>query len=217
MRNHLNIWHPIQRYNRIKNAMDFIRPFTEVFVMQQYSWLYNHLKPNTTLIDLGAAMGDTAIYFAPNPRIKAIKGYEPVKRYYNEANRFLTFSPFKDKIKYYNMAVGGAGGIINPETNQKNGIQYTSLTSILKGLKNVAIKSDCEGAERYMFDNVDLKEVYAIQIECHFNSVRNMKSKMKKHGFRATIPKPFGLDPGVGNKLKVIDQPDAEHLYCLKA
>ena len=42
-----------------RKYVKFYRHYDEIFITQAYGWLYNHLKPNTTLLDLGAFIGDT--------------------------------------------------------------------------------------------------------------------------------------------------------------
>lgn len=169
---------------RLKNALDFRGTFTETFIEQQYLWLLQTLKPNTTLVDIGGHMGDTAVYFAASPKVKKVIAYEPSTKLYKEALHNVTMSPFKDKIQFNRIAVGKQNQSIIYD-NEKGGVRYIALDDVLRRLKNVAIKCDCEGGERYIFKGVNLKEVYAMQIEYHFNCVGALARDLKEAGFKA--------------------------------
>lgn len=54
----------------------------------------------------------------------------------------------------------------------------------LRNLKNVMIKSDCEGAEYQIFNDVkNLKEVYAVQLEYH-KGYKPLQDFFEKAGFK---------------------------------
>ena len=44
----------------------------EVFMKQAYKWLYDRIVKDTVLIDIGAMIGDTSVYFAMNPNVKKV-------------------------------------------------------------------------------------------------------------------------------------------------
>jgi len=60
-----------------RQKIKFYSHLNEIFFNQPYYWLWSHAKPHTTLIDIGAFIGDTAVYFAMNPNIDKIIAYEP--------------------------------------------------------------------------------------------------------------------------------------------
>ncbi|MCL4379220.1 FkbM family methyltransferase [Candidatus Marsarchaeota archaeon] len=134
------------------------------------------------MIDIGGYMGDTAVYFAVSPKVKKVIAYEPTKRLYREAILNISMSPFKDKIQFKNMAIGEREQsiIYDNETD----VRYIALDDVLSGLKNVAIKCDCEGAERYMFNDTNLKQVYAMAVECHYGCISTVAKRLKNIGFR---------------------------------
>ena len=60
-----------------RQKIKFYSHLNEIFFNQPYYWLWSQAKPHTTLIDIGAFIGDTATYFAMNSNIDKIIAYEP--------------------------------------------------------------------------------------------------------------------------------------------
>ncbi len=146
--------------------------YRETFVQDQYGWLADKLKPDTMLLDFGAAAGDTALYFARMKEVKSIYSYEIDKKAYKWAVDNIEKSPHKDKISIHN---------IDAKTVKIDGFND----------KNIAVKCDVEGAEYGMFtEDVNLNNVYAIQMEFH-NKIRNEHLKLTKllnsQGFRTEV------------------------------
>ena len=150
---------------------------SSTFMEQQYFWLYSRIRPGTTLIDIGANIGDTAIYFAMNPNVRRVMGYEPVSGLFKEAGKNIGSSPYGKRIRLINEAM-----------------TPSLLGDALRGLQRVAIKCDCEGAEATMFDDADLSQVYAMQIEYH-NCLSKVRDTLRKKGFRVSRkgPKEMGM------------------------
>ena len=154
--------------------------YRDIFRDQPYRWLYDRIKPNTLVIDLGAAIGDTAIYFSMNPNVKEIWGYEPdYKRYarleanLKHTNGNPTPTNFKRIVKTYNIAVDW----------------YKLQEILMEAKKPVAIKCDIEGGEYALFSNgarnqIDLSKVYAIIMEYH-NGYREIVKTLRAKGFKA--------------------------------
>jgi len=132
-----------------------ITGYRETFIDQQYRWLYDRIKPNTTVMDIGAATGDTAIYFGMHPNAKRIYSWEPDKGQYN---KFM-----KNAMKCKNRDIKNLTGF--NKCFDWNDIKTAEM-------KTVAIKCDCEGAEFDIFDqNAPLDNVYAIMLEFHNQGV----------------------------------------------
>ncbi|MDI6882031.1 MAG: FkbM family methyltransferase [Methanothermobacter sp.] len=76
----------------------------EVFVDEEYC--FKHLSDDALIIDVGAYVGDTALYFAS-------KGYnviafEPISQFYNTAKKNLELNPkLSKKIKFINKGISG--------------------------------------------------------------------------------------------------------------
>ena len=173
-------------------------PLDEIFIRQEYNWLYTRIRPNTTLIDVGAYIGDSSIYFSFNPNVSKIFAYELVYKNYKEAeSNFKRLGLLDSRVTLTNAGVDGYDGSI--DTDEKHGFdsgariekmpkgshktQICSLKGILKGKNNIIIKVDAEGAEHRMFENVDLSEVYAIQMEYH-DGLKNLVRILEKNGFK---------------------------------
>jgi len=71
--------------------------FHEIFIQQPYHWLVERLKPNTTVLDIGANIGDTPVYFSMFPTVKKVVAYEPVLKTYLEGKANINQSPYKTR------------------------------------------------------------------------------------------------------------------------
>ena len=187
----------IERFNEIDQEAG---QFREIFVEQPYYWLYKKIKPNTTVIDIGANIGDTAIYFAMNNNVKEVIAIEPLPANYDHLIKLIEKSPLKNKIKCIKGAVTSkkieklidsritstSKNFERLKFNTGEKIDSYTLNEILFGLKNVVIKSDCEGAEKSIFNNIKLNEVYAMQIEYH-NCKNLLKNILEKYGYEIKV------------------------------
>jgi len=131
------------------------------FIDQQFEWLCQDLKPLTTAIDIGANIGEATIYLAMHKEIIKILAYEPSPDLYAHAVANVKRSGLEHKIKLVNSEIG-------------------PLENILKGLKNVIIKSDTAYAK--IEDTTDLSEVYRLQIKYH-EGVQRLEKILEKKGF----------------------------------
>lgn len=161
-----NITHPMQAVGKYERLIQRDALMNETFFGQVYHWLVEQLRPGTTVIDIGANIGDTAIYFAQFKEVKKVIAYEPFPYTYRLMLDHLQGCPLSYKITARNEAIGERPAtIIMPETEEdsagldvlslkrKSGVavKVTSLSEALKGLKDVAIKCDVEGAEESLF------------------------------------------------------------------
>ncbi|MCL4365176.1 MAG: FkbM family methyltransferase [Candidatus Marsarchaeota archaeon] len=163
-----------------RQKVKFYNHLSEIIFNQPYYWLYSIARPNTTLIDIGAFIGDTAAYFAMNPNIDRIIAYEPHPNTFKILSENIKAMPqqISSKITLKNVAITDEKGYVsnnmkeitgtNKTAKSKKGIRSTTLKDELEGISNIAIKSDCEGGEYRIFRNTeDLNNVYAIQMEYH--------------------------------------------------
>ena len=178
--------HPSRTLETLIKAVHVSEVFNDVWIEQHYLWLYQRTRPGTTLVDIGANIGDSAIYFAMNPNIKRIFAYEPFPKVYQQMLKNVAHPFFRSKITPINKALAEKrmskridsvtshstiGADYLTESENENGVMIESITlnDALKGLSNVIIKCDCEGAEESLFDDANLDKVYAIEIEYHKN------------------------------------------------
>ena len=146
------ILHPKRALENLRLMEIEMSVYKEVFIEEPYLWLYERIKPNTTVLDIGACCGETAIYFARSPNAKRVVSYEPEDKLCEIAERNIKNSRYANKIT------------LNKE-------RLHDFTGIYDNFKSIAIKCDIEGGEKELFDKFILynlqKKVYAIQIEFH--------------------------------------------------
>ena len=139
--------------------------YREIFRDQVYIWLYDRIRGNSLVLDIGANMGDTAIYFAMHPNTKRVWSYEPdIKEY-----RKLCYNTYKfqNKVITHNEAL-------------------VHLPELPKKATPIAIKCDCEGAEYSIFsEQADLSGVYAILIEYH-HGPKDIPKILESKGFKVS-------------------------------
>jgi FkbM family methyltransferase len=164
-----------------------------------------------TVIDIGANIGDTPIYFTLHGANRVI-GIEPYPKNYELAIKNVLTNEFSDKIM---MILAGCSSkmdqiIIDPEyesniesqlKNSTSGesIPLLTLEDILKkyNVENGSIlKMDCEGCEYdvilHSSDEI-LKRFSHIQIEYH-SGYKNLKEKLERCGFKIKVSPPVATD-----------------------
>lgn len=152
----------------------------ETFKEEQYKWLVTDLKPNTFAVDIGAFVGDSAMYLAMNQNITHIEAYEPFPDTYERAKANIIKAGLDKKVNLHNMGVSDKETTVKLPTSpqgmdskMKNNmvgkdVPVTTINKILEGKSNIIIKCDCEGEEHKIFvDGTNLSEVYKIQMEYH--------------------------------------------------
>ena len=117
---------------------------------------------DTVLIDIGAMIGDTSVYFAMNPNVKKVIAIEPNPASYVLLKKNVSECPIK-KIETMQVAVSCSEGFsrmshpyatgFNRTVLAESGIRTVTLQSLLDGFrgKRIAIKCDVEGAELSIF------------------------------------------------------------------
>jgi FkbM family methyltransferase len=176
-----HVFHPFRTKRQVERSLACWDAAEDVFITQQYNWLASRLKANTTVIDLGANMGDTAIYFAQFKESTVVMAYEPGPVPYKMMLENLGKCSIGAKVRPYNYAIGEKEGtlLLKDKLHTRSSsaeamvaakgtpVKVVTLSSVLDGLTNVVIKCDIEGAEETIFDGVDLSMAYAIQLEWH--------------------------------------------------
>ncbi len=189
-------------------ALDWKSGFLEeTFIKQDYAWLAERLKPNTVVLDLGGAIGDSAIYLAGLKNVSRVISLEPVPKVYEIGKKLIAESPerIRNKIEFSNAAISDKEGksLIQPNSwsgtavstrTEDHGISISKHTidSLTKGVTNpIAIKCDIEGDEKMIFTNADLSKVYAIQLEHHWNSKELVRGILEGKGFKTVDLNPM--------------------------
>lgn len=153
---------------------------------------------NRDIIDIGANVGDTALFFAKNGA--NVIAFEPVKHLYELGLENISLNlDLKDKIKFINKAVGGKKGKLNIEAvSTESYINSTDHYEIdVITVKDVLndydfptdiLKMDCEGCEFEIILNEDLTMFNEIIFEHHSKiagkDYKPLIEKLKKEGFK---------------------------------
>jgi len=178
-----------------------------VFFKKEYEFLNVR---NKIVIDIGANIGDTAIYFVLVGAKKVI-GVEPSEEIFRHAEKNLELNNMSSKI---NLFLAGCstnktgielnyGDLISSHIKNSNiasnkilKIPTMTIEDLIKDFSNerLILKMDCEGCE---YDNIlntpdhILKKFDQIQIEYHSGYV-NLKKKLQKCGFKVIVSRPSG-------------------------
>jgi len=177
----------------------------ENFINEQYKWLDVKGKD---AVDIGANVGDTAIYFALKGA-KHVYTFEPYPYSYNIAMKNIKLNHLEDKITLLNEGCGKSGFVTIKEEYKNTGstdlknfkkgkkIKIENLDEIVKrfNLKHAALKVDCEGCEYDLILNASdeaLKAFDQIIMEYHYG-YRNLVKRLEQAEFKVkySLPKRF--------------------------
>lgn len=149
------------------------------------------------VVDLGAALADSAILFVQNGAAK-VYGYELNKRTYDFAQKNIRLNHLEKKveIEYCGVSSGKISstdvilGACVPEQDRKavDQASFKTLAQIVKekAIKNGVLKVDVDGFEYEIFRNADIETLNkfdSIFIEYHFG-VQDLIEKIKSAGFK---------------------------------
>jgi FkbM family methyltransferase len=153
----------------------------EVFFRDCYRFIAG---PNEIVLDVGASVGDSALYFATEGT-KRVIAIEPYPAAYELLLINAAEGGFSNVIEPVNAAVGRAVGstILDPKSEglgrlaarraRGNEVPVTTLNQLVEryGIANGVLKMDCEGAEYYALsasDDATLRSFVKMQIEFHY-------------------------------------------------
>ena len=175
-----------------------------------FEQVYNFLKvEGKTVIDIGANIGDSSIYFAAKGAKKII-ALEPFPKNNNLARKNIELNNLSDKITLLSAGCSGKKGIITLDPNQVGAGSVTDFiqdgTKIpLKTLDELihefnipddsVIKIDCEGCEVDVIkfsDKKTLQKFSQIIIEYHYG-YKDLKDKLENCGFKVVTTSPLFL------------------------
>jgi len=186
-------------YFYLSNIIGFIN---ENFIEGQYKWLDVKGKD---VVDVGASVGDTAIYFALKGA-RHVYAFEPYPYSYNIAKKNIKPNHLEDKITLLNEGCGKSGFVTikadyknTGSTDLKNfkkgkKIRIESLDEIVKrfNLKNATLKVDCEGCEYDLILNASYETLHAfdqIIMEYHYG-YKNLVRRLNEAGFKVRYSLP---------------------------
>jgi FkbM family methyltransferase len=152
-----------------------------------------------TILDIGANIGDSSIYFALKGAKKVI-AIEPFPANYELAKKNIELNNLEQIINVYLASCSNKSGFLVVDNKKSGGsislipsrdgtkIPLFSLENILKqnNLDSAVLKMDCEGCEYDSILNTDdriLKKFSTIIIEYH-HGYQNLVEKLKNCGFQ---------------------------------
>lgn len=188
----------IKFYDSINNG-DIIG----VFLIEEYRSLP---VKGRTIIDIGANIGDSAIYFGMHGADKVI-ALEPYPKNYETAKKNIELNNLSDKTNLILAGCSSTCGTITIDPEKERSVRSSlqesthgidvplmTLESILKENKinSALLKMDCEGCEyeAILSSSTDTLQKFShIQIEYHYG-YKNLKSKLESCGFKVSITNP---------------------------
>ncbi len=174
-------------------ALQLIR---EQFFKEQYTKLEVY---NKDVVDIGASIGDTAIYFALNGA-RHVYALEPSLYQYETATRNIKLNGLGDRITVLNEGCGGKTHMVHTPTGFKtvacsplrvsgtgHKIRISSLEDIVGrySIKDAVMKIDCEGDEYDIILDSSaavLRKFSQIIIEYHYG-YKNLEQRLSGSGF----------------------------------
>lgn len=173
-----------------------------VYFNEEYSWMNVKEK---IVIDVGANIGDSAIYFSIKGAKKVI-AIEPFLKNYESAKKNIIMNHLENKIDLKLAGCSGKNGFINIKKDvaspraqildKKGGkeIPLISLSKLVEPFENdsLVLKMDCEGCEYDAILNTDdsiLGKFDSIFVEYHYG-YQNIIKKLKSCGFKIKLIEP---------------------------
>ena len=171
------------------------------FFYEEYSFLKVKHK---TVIDIGANIGDSSIYFALNGAKKVV-GIEPYPYAYRLMEKNIRLNSLQKTVIPLNAGYGPIGSVVVTTKNSSNGmdlkeakkgktIPLYNLAYLSKRFKlnHAILKMDCEGCEYNLLkeEKAVIRKFDQIQIEYHYGCEELVK-KLRQAGFKVshTTPK----------------------------
>ncbi len=173
----------------------------EVFGMEIYNYLEVEGKK---VVDVGANICDSAIYFALKGALKVI-ALEPFPQAFKTGKDNILLNALEEKVELLNAACGSTDGFLEVDSERKSVageiakegkgkiISVKSIETLVKDYEILdgILKMDCEGCENEVFEKITpnvLRRFAQIEIEFHFGPT-TILSILQDAGFNVLIPK----------------------------
>ena len=179
-----------------------------IFVKNEYNFLRVKDK---MILDVGANIGDTAIFFALNGAKKVI-GIEPFQKNFKIAEKNVSFNNFSNEIELVQAGCSSESGSIKITPDEQSNIESVikkseegedisliSLKDIIKKYqisKDSILKIDCEGCEYDIIEDAadeTLLHFSQIQLEYH-SGYKSLKRRFESIGFEVKFTEPHATD-----------------------
>jgi FkbM family methyltransferase len=191
--------HIVLEYDGIKVIMDNSQEFcaiNEVIIQKTYELGLGN--DDYCVIDIGANIGDSVLYFSSLKEVNAVYAYEPFKNSFDKALKNFALNPdLSSKIRSFNVGISNENTELYVNTPKEtfgvsiNHVQKGDDKIIIKeasellapiinahfGKQKILLKLDCEGSEYDIVESLDksglLAKIDVIIGEWHFVGKRN--------------------------------------------
>ena len=175
---------------------------------------YRHIKASGTVVDVGAFIGDTAVYFA-SQGAKRVVAFEPARQLYQYAIDNVKLNHLDNTVEVHNCAIGTRKGeakfFYNPNwpglssldegrfEAQIQNVVVVSLADVIRDVGNVELlKLDCEGAEYQLLPHLHetgvISRVQNVILEVH-GSKQPILGILKHDGYKIVHVDESGPNP----------------------
>jgi len=154
------------------------------------------------VLDIGANVGDTSIYFALRGARKVI-ALEPYLHTFNQARFNISYNGFEDRILLLNEGAGRTGWLLLDQNLQSTRstpavvapggtkVRFNSLKELVDrfSLQDAVLKINCEGCEQELLldsDKLTLRSFVQIGLEYHGDYSRISK-RLDSAGFKVRL------------------------------
>lgn len=207
----------------IKDGTRFwVRSFSDLMIIRSifgdeiYKPLFNNLKDEATFIDIGAYIGDSAVYAAGFPKVKKIISIEPLVNNLKLLRKNLKENTVNNVLVLEKAAASDLNGrniyiykdediaslVRSSDILKKVFVPTITLSEVIKlaKIKYLLLKCDIEGGEYELFLKTPLKilsKIGRLMIELHIANLKdkNLPSKLLSHlreaGFTYKIKRSF--------------------------
>jgi hypothetical protein len=149
------VFNYLQEDNQENNVHAFLFILTEIFIWK----IYNADIKGKPVVDIGAGIGDSAIYFATQGASK-VYAYEPGDGRFKLAEQNISQNNMQGKIELFHHPY-----------------------DFKVPLKNALLKIDCDGCEYEVFDKLDFGQFDEIVMEYH-KGPKQITDKLTANGFK---------------------------------
>jgi len=163
-----------------------------IFLKEEYSFLPVN---NNIVIDIGANIGDSTLYFCLRGARKVI-AIAPLKTNCEMAKINIEKNGFSEKVEILLAGCSDKSASITSEldSNKIQKIPLMTLSDILEkyDIQSAVLKMDCEGCEYNSIlssPKETLRKFTNIQIEYHYG-YKNLKAKLEKCDFKVSVTDP---------------------------
>ena len=201
----------------------------EIFIIQEVfgKGLYDFglVKP-CIVFDVGTNVGISALFFAANPKVNKIYGYEPIRDTYDQAlSNFGLNEGLAEKIIVHQFGLSDRDeeldfifdsnhkGLSRPASTEPGNVTATRRSVALRDVANefllkmnqfngedLILKMDCEGGEYNIVKSLErsglLPEFNLILMEYH-KGYRDLREMLLRNGFTVIVNRHFSKDIGM--------------------